>query len=497
MKNILGAVCFVFLYVIITYDVFGDEPRQVVLTWQNSPMTTMTITWRTDDQGIENFVEVAETENSVSERRREYAYSFTFTETSAWIHTVELTDLTPGALYELQIYQDTFTLDPFTFHTAPDDTRDITFLVGGDSRTKRAIRREINRMAAEQSPDFVVFSGDMISNALSEDEWDDWFDDWHELMITGNGRRIPIVPAIGNHEVKGGYGGTKEDAPFFYNRFMIPDKKSYYSLQYGPLLHLVTLDSGHTASVSGIQEDWLEETLKKNQHIPWTVVQYHVAAFPSAREFDLPLQQSIRNTWVPLFEKYNVDLVCEAHDHAYKRTEPIRNNQIDYEHGVVYIGDGAWGAPLRSVVDPDDHWWLAEASSDYHFYVINIVDEGAVLSGEPIFYNQRNSGGTPFALVKKKSEDSRVVIDRLALVQNYPNPFNIETLIEFYLPSPMYVELSVYNVLGKRVDVLTENELPPGKNTILWNGRGLPSGLYFYQIRTPYEVVRNRMVLLR
>jgi acid phosphatase type 7 len=424
----------VFISLALFNPVIAEQPRQIILTWQNSPQTTMTVTWRTDIKGMQTYVRYHSLEETDTEMRRVYARSFTFRETRAWIHTAELNGLSPSTEYQVYIYHDEDVAEPFIIRTAPDDTRDIVFLVGGDSRTNRNERRAINRLAAAQNPDFVIFSGDMIENPLSEQDWDDWFDDWHELMITSDGRRIPVIPAIGNHEVADGYSGTKTDAPFYYNRFIVPGNQKYYALYYGPLLSIITLDSGHTSQVTGEQTEWLEKTLQKHYHIPWKIVQYHVAAFPSARDFNLRLQQLIRDTWVPLFERYNVDLVCEAHDHAYKRTEPIRDGRIDREHGIVYVGDGAWGAPLRRVIDPNEHWWLAEAASVHHFFKFTLSDEGTSLYGEPIFYNQRGAGGTPFTLTKAHVELQRLV-RKPSLISPHSGAEHVPSFIPFRFTS--------------------------------------------------------------
>jgi hypothetical protein len=54
----------------------------------------------------------------------------------------------------------------------------------------------------------------------------------------------------------------------------------------------------------------------------------------------------IREHWCPLFDEYGVQLAFEHHDHAYKRTYPIRKGTVD-PRGVVYLGDGAWGVTVR------------------------------------------------------------------------------------------------------------------------------------------------------
>ena len=79
----------------------------------------------------------------------------------------------------------------------------------------------------------------------------------------------------------------------------------------------------------------------------------------------------MRSDWVPLFERYGLDVAYEHHDHAYKRTHRIRGGRVD-PGGVLYVGDGAWGVPVRNVHDVEDTWYLARAESVNHFILTTI-----------------------------------------------------------------------------------------------------------------------------
>ncbi len=68
------------------------------------------------------------------------------------------------------------------------------------------------------------------------------------------------------------------------------------------------------------------------------------------------------------------------------------------------------------------------------------------------------------------------------LHQNYPNPFNPTTSIIFSLPSPMYVKLTVYDILGRYVATLTDDYFNAGTYTEIFNAGNLPSGVYFYRL---------------
>jgi acid phosphatase type 7 len=203
------------------------------------------------------------------------------------------------------------------------------------------------------------------------------------------------VPAIGNHEVDGSYLQPRENAPFYFNRFVAPEPRNYYVLEFGPDLVVVTLDSDHITDITD-QNEWLDETLEAHQDKRWKLVQWHVAAWPSVRDFDGRIPVKIRENWVPIIEKHNVDLVIEAHDHAYKRTVPIRNNRQDNENGIIYTGDGGWGAPIRDTKDPDDYWWLEEAVKIDHFWKFTLSEDGRTLQVDPIF----RPAGKSFTLEK-------------------------------------------------------------------------------------------------
>ncbi len=83
------------------------------------------------------------------------------------------------------------------------------------------------------------------------------------------------------------------------------------------------------------------------------------------------------------------------------------------------------------------------------------------------------------------------------LSQNYPNPFNPSTTIEFSLPKSEFVELKVFNILGKEVASLVSKKLNQGNHTYQFDGSNLASGIYYYQlVAGDYREVK-KMILLR
>ncbi len=70
-----------------------------------------------------------------------------------------------------------------------------------------------------------------------------------------------------------------------------------------------------------------------------------------------------------------------------------------------------------------------------------------------------------------------------SLSQNFPNPFNPSTLISFSLPSRTHVSLKIFDIMGRQIATLSEEELPPGPHSRLWNAGNASSGVYVYRLR--------------
>lgn len=357
---------------VVLYGAAYDPPA-IYLTWQKSPETTMTVGWLSDLSHTSDKVEYKRADETlwkpITGKHAPLPENHPFL-----IHHAEMTCLTPDTLY-------CFRMDPegvvYKFRTMPAQfDKPVRFVVGGDLYPDQIHWVEkMNRQVARLDPQFIVLGGDLSYHGVkksppSECRWIDLLIQWKKDLVTPDGRLIPLVSTIGNHEVhKSKDGGTPADAPFYYAFFPNP---GYFALDFGNYLSILLLDSGHTHPIAGAQTAWLETALKTHQQFQHKIAVYHVAAFPSVRSFNGHDKQEIRKHWVPLFEKYGVEIAFEHHDHAYKRTHPLLNGKVDL-HGVLYIGDGGWGVEKpRKVKNPRRIWYLAKTACSRNIVFVEL-----------------------------------------------------------------------------------------------------------------------------
>ena len=105
------------------------------------------------------------------------------------------------------------------------------------------------------------------------------------------------------------------------------------------------------------------------------------------------------------------------------------------------------------------------------------------------------------AFIVSVDEQLEVQPDKYVLSQNYPNPFNPSTKISWQVPVGGDVVIKVYDVLGNEIAILVDEYKPAGSYEVEWNasaiGGGLPSGVYFYQLKTKNFVDTRKMIMMR
>jgi len=184
-----------------------------------------------------------------------------------------------------------------------------------------------------------------------------------------------------------------------------------------------------------------------------------------------------------------------------KRTAPaiIRKTMSDTTWHVVSTGillDGTLlgiSAPSASVIfacgsngmifkttDGGDTWTVATVPTTRTLNAIYFYSERrgfAVGDSGTIFYT--NNGGDIVVDVGKEPSPAP---QEFLLDQNYPNPFNPVTVISYQLSVTSFVAVRVYDLLGREVAILVNEEKPAGNYLARWNATNFPSGVYFYRL---------------
>jgi hypothetical protein len=92
---------------------------------------------------------------------------------------------------------------------------------------------------------------------------------------------------------------------------------------------------------------------------------------------------------------------------------------------------------------------------------------------------------------------STEIPENYALHQNYPNPFNSKSKIKFQIAKFQDVKLIIYDALGKKLQILVNEELQPGTYEVEWDGTNFPSGIYYYRLTADDYSQTKKMVLIR
>jgi hypothetical protein len=351
-------------------------PRHIRIIWSENPSSKAVISWTTlFKKGVNHTVYY----DTVSRGGYKESYQFSIkanlngpislnNEDRKWgvypgfFHHAELENLIPKTDYYFIVETDNNISLEFNFKTAPINGTNFKILWGGDSRmgssgvnessTPHLDRQMMNqriKVLLDQDPEILAFihGADYGSTA----DWRHlywWFQD-HQIIVGKERRLLPLIISRGNHDMQIGF-----DENFWSGKDLKSKGLDYYfNTQIGNV-SIVTLNT--EISVTGKQMEWLNETLSDSRSkMKWVITNYHRPAYPAVKDPEKAEFKRIRENWVPIFEKHNIDLAMESDGHILKRTVPIRDGKPD-SGGIVYIGEGGLGVPQR--VADSTRWYI-------------------------------------------------------------------------------------------------------------------------------------------
>lgn len=356
-------------WISVTATTSPDLPKHIHLTYQNDPSSTITVTWQTNSSSTGDLVLY----DSASRNGDTALYQFqvfgsqhTYEGASGYIHDVELTGLRPDTTYFFICGGSGTYSEERSFKTAPKLPSNVTFVVGGDSRHYPEDRTIVSQAMSHTNPSFVIHSGDMVDSGDFQSYWDVWFTDVNDNWISDNGLTIPIIPCIGNHE---------NNATKYYDQFALPNNEQWYYYDWGPSLRIIVLNSGSSPSQIAVdQVNWLENVLATTPWYMWKIVILHRNVYYSGGHENAT---DIIQDWVPIFDKYHVDLVFQGHNHHYHRTKPMKNNTVisSYDEGTMYVVSAGWGAPQYTYFEQP---YSAYGKTALHFTLLNVYSNGTL-----------------------------------------------------------------------------------------------------------------------
>jgi hypothetical protein len=217
------------------------------------------------------------------------------------------------------------------FATAPASGAPFSFVVYGDSRDSTGSHQRVVDRVRDEVPDFLLGTGDMVSEGVSEPDWQDFFEVERELL-----RQNVLYPSLGNHD-RQGRGRTADNfRKYFSLPENSPDPERYYAFSYGSARFLILDSNAHSFALTD-QTEWIEQQLQGARLDPAI---RHIFVSMHHPPYSVSLhggQEELREAWTPLFEKYQVAAVFSGHDHVYSRAEAS---------GVRYFISGGAGAAL-------------------------------------------------------------------------------------------------------------------------------------------------------
>jgi predicted phosphodiesterase len=285
------------------------------------------------------------------------------------LHAVTVDGLLPGTRYTYAAHGGGASREA-SFVTAPLERGDTSFrfLVYGDTRTDETAHAAVIRAMAPAAADFVVHTGDFVSNGASAPQWQKFFEIEAPLLSTRC-----VFSCVGNHELTDGSG--IEYARFFGSTDVptSPDGRATKpqhlagTTRWGNVR--LFLLNGMVSYRSGVDRAWLENALAAADDEPelkWRIVVLHHGPWSSgphgnnAQLHDAGI--------VALFKAHKIDLVFSGHDHLYER---------GWSDGLAWVVSGGGGAPLYKIKSQVPQSLHSEAV--HHFVEVGVTAESLQL----------------------------------------------------------------------------------------------------------------------
>lgn len=422
-------------------------PEQIHLTWGADPTSEVVISWASLAAATHPRVSYgADRGRRETVDALQRTYTDGLTGVVVFTYHARLRGLHADTTYRYEVTADNDSRagSPFnaTFTTAPRGRKPFRFTSYGDLATPNTgwvLSSPQSRFAVEAverfQPLFHLLNGDLCyANLNPAHQTEVWRDFGNNAQTSASNR--PWMPCPGNHEIEFYNGAQGLDS--YLARYTLPDNGSRFAGRWyrfrvsnvlfisldaddvvyqdaaafvaGPAPLVPAASTGNAPVAPGTsfyvrgysngeQTRWLERTLSEAAHdedIDWIVVQMHQDALSSSKTGN-GSDKGIREVWLPLFDRYGVDLVVCGHDHDYERSYPVRG--CNHHAGT----DAKTGAPVDTLQPkPVTHAQSAANTFDTRHGTIHLILGGGGTSAPLDVYGVDAGNGLPQAQIFTK-----------------------------------------------------------------------------------------------
>ena len=339
-----------FEYTLSVYDPQGSAdgtPYNVRFNTVDDPSTQKNITWFSYPlDGQKQFIKYAVSgteEWTTVEAETEQVEFNSGGNNVININSVYLKDLAPDTEYDFILGTDTVSAEVDKFNTEAENKETNEFFIIGDIQDsdKSKVEEVARQLDAENTDyDFGIQIGDAIDQAAD-------YIDWSQLGEIVGAKMLGdtnMISIMGNHEY---YGDPQADiAGAIYNN---PDtaEGGHYSLEYGDL-YIAVINFSNTSTPIEEAAEWLIEDAAKSD-AEWKIVCMHQPPYYTNNGGNEPVYQAIPDA----AEEAGIDAVFSGHDHTWAVTNPLIDDQIDEDNGILYYIVGAAGSKRYAPVTQD------------------------------------------------------------------------------------------------------------------------------------------------
>jgi hypothetical protein len=287
------------------------------------------------------------------------------------VHEAHVCGLSPDTTYYYAVGGDGWYGNVYSVKTGPPigSPASFRFSVVGDSNAFYWLFEQVATKMATYSPDWMLFTGDLVNSGFSQSEWEEWFSAAGPFVA-----HVPTMTVHGNHE---------DMATGYFALFALPGIEEIYSFDYGNAHFVVLNDSPRPGELlTGRQAAFLDADLTAAEARPtppkWYFTSHHRPMFASDPGGGSNL--TVRSAWQPIYEKHHTDVDLNGHDHHFEMTTPILGDAVATSGGIRYVTSAGGGALFDSTDAVKNPWSIAYYVG-LSFAMVDVKDDSVKITG--------------------------------------------------------------------------------------------------------------------